>query len=337
MAQTRTDEFKRNESLEHLLTELNGALAAAERGVGPLPDQPPFPTILIVGAPRSGTTLLMQWLASSGLVAYPSNLLSRFYAAPYIGARIQQLFTDPRFNFRGELGELTAQPMTFQSELGKTQGALQPNEFWYFWRRFLPNVDAEWLDPERAAQVDAAGLRSGIAHIQHAFGMPFAAKGIILQYNLELLRHALGRVLFVHTRRNPYFNTQSLLDARVRFHGSIDAWFSVKPPEYEELLRRDPVTQAAGQVVCTQQRIEEQFAAMPAEHHLTVDHGRFCTDPAGVFHAIGAKMKALGAAWPDAYTGPPAFQENAAVTVDASMREAILKACSEFGGAEPRI
>ncbi|GAH14530.1 unnamed protein product, partial [marine sediment metagenome] len=29
---------------------------------------------------------MMQWLASTEMFAYPSNLLSRFYGSPYIGA-----------------------------------------------------------------------------------------------------------------------------------------------------------------------------------------------------------------------------------------------------------
>ena len=37
--------------------------------------------VLVVGGPRSGSTVMMQWLASSGVFAYPSNLLSRFYRA----------------------------------------------------------------------------------------------------------------------------------------------------------------------------------------------------------------------------------------------------------------
>ncbi|MBK9148139.1 MAG: sulfotransferase [Flavobacteriales bacterium] len=333
----RTEAFQRNDSLEALLRELNDALGGAEERLAALPDEPPYPTILIIGAPRSGTTLLMQWLAASGLVAFPSNLLSRFYQAPYLGARIQQLIADPRFNYKDELSGLLGAPAEFASEVGKTKGALQPNEFWYFWRRFIPNVDPEWITPEQEDLIDGAGFRRGIAHIQHAFGKPFATKGIILQYNLEALRRALGKVIFVHTRRNAFFNTQSLLQARVKYHGSIDTWFSVKPREYEELRKRDPVEQVAGQVILTQRHIEEQLASMPAEHVLTIDHEAFCADPAAFHAALGAKLKQWGCEWPDAYTGPARFEVSDRVRVDDAMRARIMEACKWLEGAYPSI
>ncbi len=204
----RTEAFERNDGLEGLLAELNATLGGAEEARADLPSEPKYPTILIVGAPRSGTTLLMQWFASSGLVAYPSNFLSRFYNAPYLGARIQQLLTDPRFNYKDELSDIATYGLPFTSDVGKTKGALQPNEFWYFWRRFIPNRDPDWITAEQEALIDGPGFRRGIAHIQHAFDKPFATKGIILQYNLEALRRALGKVIFVHTRRHAFYNIQ---------------------------------------------------------------------------------------------------------------------------------
>jgi len=42
-----------------------------------------------VGALRSGTTLFMQWLANTGVFSYPTNILSQFFGAPVIGAKIQ--------------------------------------------------------------------------------------------------------------------------------------------------------------------------------------------------------------------------------------------------------
>ena len=63
-----------------------------------------FSKVFVVGALRSGTTLFTQWLATTGLTAYPTNLLSRFYGAPLVGAKIQQLLTDPPTLSRRNLG-----------------------------------------------------------------------------------------------------------------------------------------------------------------------------------------------------------------------------------------
>ena len=328
----RTGAFARNEGLEDLLAELNGALGSAEDAQTNLPDEPPFPTILIIGAPRSGTTLLMQWLAASGLVAYPSNLLSRFYNAPYLGARIQQLLCDPRFNYKDELADAAGYSLPFTSEVGKTKGVLQPNEFWYFWRRFIPNKDPDWITPEQEAMIDVAGFRKGVAHIQHAFGLPFATKGIILQYNLEAVRRALGNVIFIHTRRHPFFNTQSLLKARKDYHGDVATWFSVKPPEYEQLRHLHPIEQVAGQVHCTQVGIDAQLAAMPDKHGLTIDHESFCADPGAFYQALRSKLAEWGHEWPEEYRGPERFDVHDNVRVDDAEREAILQALQKLTG-----
>ena len=155
---TQLPGFARNADLEKLLAELNTLLGNAEDQVLEDFHHPRFPLVMVVGAPRSGTTLMMQWLANSGAFAYPSNLLSRFYQAPYIGAKIQQLLTDPRFAFRDELQEWRQMEPNWENELGKTSGTLAPNEFWYFWRRFFSYPDVQFLDDAALAQVDIPTL-----------------------------------------------------------------------------------------------------------------------------------------------------------------------------------
>jgi len=328
----RSKEHQRNQGLEALLAELNTTLGQAEEGMEALPAELEHPVVLVVGAPRSGTTLLMQWLAATGDFAYPSNLLSRFYAAPYLGARIQQLLTDPRFDFKDELRGIATQEAPFASALGKTKGALQPNEFWYFWRRFIPNTVPEWLTREQEAAIDGAGLKRGFAHLQSAFGKPFAAKGLILQYNLETLRRILGKVIFVHNHRHPFFNMQSLLRSREAFFGNLDAWYSVKPREYAWLRDRDPVTQVAGQVHFTHASIEAELASMDQRHVLRISHEEFCRDPGGFHLALGAKLAEWG--WPitTRYHGPANFAPHDHVTVDPAMEAAMLKAYEDVSG-----
>ena len=89
MNDSRTPVFQRNESLESLLNSLNELLGAVEnRAIESIPASVgDHPIIFIMGPHRSGTTLLMQWLASLGIIAYPTNVLSRFYSAPVIGAK----------------------------------------------------------------------------------------------------------------------------------------------------------------------------------------------------------------------------------------------------------
>ena len=139
----RTRQYARNIQLEELLSELSGLLGPVDERVSAQFERPKWPPLFLVGSPRSGTTFVMQLLNATGQFAVPTNLLSRFYYAPYVGAKIQQVLTDKNFDYNNEMGDF-ASSGEFNSSLGKTTSALAPNEFTYFWRRFIPNYDPQY-------------------------------------------------------------------------------------------------------------------------------------------------------------------------------------------------
>jgi len=324
----RTTEFKRNNELERLLESLNNTLGPAEENILATASDfgPDHPVIFIMGPLRSGTTLFMQWLADSGIIAYPSNLLSRFYGAPVIGAQIQLLLTDPRFNFRNELFDFKS-PISFESENGKTIGALAPNEFWYFWRRFLPFRELDWLsDEELFRVVDQDKLVSELTALTRIFDRPFALKSMILNYNISYLNAVFEKALFVQIKRDPMTNVASVLDARKRQSGSEDEWYSFKIPEYPQLKDLDPLTQSAGQVHYINRAVTEGMAALDQRRKLVVQYEEFCHDPGSVFDELVEK---LGIAEKErAYQGQEQFKVSRGG--DAPNMDAIERALSMF-------
>ena len=325
----RTDGFKRNARLEALLTNLNLELWEAEKRL--LGNQPargfPHPLILIMGPLRSGTTLFMQWLANTGLVSCPTNLLSRFYRAPVLGAKIQLLLTDPRYNFRDELGEFMQQA-DYVSENGKTRGVLAPNEFWYFWRRFLPDAQRDvWTDAELKEGMDAATLLAELAGIMDVFGKPFAAKGMLFNYNIPYLDSLFDQVLFIQLARDPVANVASVLDARKRQLGSEQAWYSFRIPEYGQLKDLDPVAQAAGQVHCINRAVTAGLAGVAESRKMVVRYEEFCADPRSVFEQLAGKLGLP----PSPYAGPARFDGTRPDAIPG--RAAIEAALRTFGGA----
>ena len=304
---SRQPEFARNGSLEDLLGELNGRLKLAEQDIAS--SKPELPVLLVIGPPRSGTTVMMQWLANTGSFAYPTNLLSRFYGAPYIGSLVQQLIFDERFNFKNELNYYE-QKQEFTSDLGKTTGPLQPNEFWYFWRRFIDIDQAERLSTEALENFDQLGFLAGLAKLQMAFGKPWAMKGIILQYNLKFLSEVIPNVLFLWMNRNPVYNGYSLLRAREKYFGDIGKWFSVQPPGYEQLLSQSAHEQVLGQIRLTHDSISEEVSSIDASRFLKVDYEQFCLDPAKMFGKISEKLAAQGYTELTDYNGPSCLEPN---------------------------
>lgn len=320
--------FRKNIQLENLLRSINGNLGCAEELL--LKESSSIasdhPLIFIMGPLRSGTTLFTQWLANSGVVAYPTNLLSRFYGAPVIGAQIQLMLTDPRYNFRNEILDFNS-PILFYSENGKTQGALAPNEFWYFWRRFLPFKELDWLpDEELFNVVDKDKLVSELSSLTRVFEKPFALKSMILNYNIPFLDAIFKKAIFIQIKRDPVTNVSSILDARKRQLGSESEWYSFKIPEYPKLKMLDPIMQSAGQLHYINTAVTKGMATVAEPRKLVVKYEEFCQNPQHIFKELVIK---LGISENDRiYSGPKQFR--ASRNKDVPNKELIEKALSEF-------
>lgn len=333
----RTKQFARNEKLESLLKQINGILGLAGERVIDNYRMPKYPVVLIVGAPRSGSTLMMQWLAQTGRFAYPTNLLSRFYGSPYIGALIQRLLTDPEFDFNEEFFDFSSE-LSFYSDLGKTRGVLGPNEFWYFWRRFFPYGEIQYLDEESLAKADAVRFVAELAAIESVFDKPFAMKGLIINWNIPYVSNLLDQILFIYITRHPLYNAQSLLEARVKYYGDQRGWYSFKPQEYEELKKLDPLEQVAGQMYFTNKAIDQGLGEIDRARWLQVSYEDFCESPRKVFAQILAKLENLGMKignWE--YEGPENFQPTNRVRLPEEEWRAIIAAYKLFSGTDLTI
>ena len=326
----RRPQYRRNESLEGLLEDLNSNLWPVEKQLVAEYGQPRWPIILLVGAPRSGTTLFLQWLGATGIAAYPTNLLSRFFRAPILGAKIQLLLTDERFRFRDELEGL-AVPVEFASDNGKTRGALSPNEFWYFWRRFLPDPLAEHTTDEAMhCGFDRRTFLAELAGLVDVFDKPFATKALLFNYNLAYLNSLFERAVFVHIRRDPATNAASLLRARERQWGSRGTWYSTRIPEYEELLHLSPVEQVAAQVACNDRAVRRGLEGVSDERILRVGYEAFCADPWQVWSALQERLSAQGYDVATAYDGPEGFEVSRRSLLSGDDRERALATYCDY-------
>jgi hypothetical protein len=314
--------------LEDFLATLNGLLACSEQAALEQYSRghKDYPIVFVMGPHRSGTTLFMQWLANTGAVGYPTNILSRFFGAPVIGAQIQLLLTDPRYNFRNEIFDFNS-AISFDSENGKTRGALAPNEFWHFWRRFLPFKELDWLpDAELFQVVDKKTLVAELTGLTRVFGKPFALKSMILNYNIPFLEAIFAKALFVQIKRDPVANVASILEARKRQLGSEHEWHSFKIREYRQLKDLDPITQSAGQLHFINKAVTQGMAAVNASRKLVVGYEDFCRSPGTVFDRLVEKLGIGGRA--RRFCAPEQFSP----TRDANLpnRVAIERALAEF-------
>ena len=326
----RRNIHRRNPKLEILLKQLNDLLAISEEQEISQFISPQYPVLLIVGCPRSGSTLIHQWLANSDLFAYPTNLLSRFYKAPYIGALIQIMITDPEYAFNEELFEFQTPLNDYCSTLGKTKGVLSPHNFLYFWRRFFNFDEIQYLDKSRCLQVDTKAFLSELAAIESVFNQPLALKAMIINWNINFLHKFFNRFLFIHIKRDPLQNAQSLLAARQDFYGSIDPWYSYKPPEYTVLKGMSPYEQVAGQVYFTNKAISDQLTNIPSQQWLQIDYSSFCANPERYYEQLVSKLSDLNYQINTPYKGPESFIESSAITLKPDKVRLIMKSFDKF-------
>lgn len=282
----RSAEHKRDNELENALKIVNEALAFAETNVVLNSKAPSLPPVFIAGNARSGTTLLYQWLSSSGCFAYPSNIMSRFYKAPYLGALIHRIMFD--LDPKNELH--VDAPIEYSSLLGKTKGANSPHEFWYFWREYFHFDEIQKLTPEKLAQIQTDRFLKDLASIETVFSKPLLMKAMILNWNLSFLHRIMPNAIFLFLKRNTIDNMASLYNARASFFNDTSKWYSFKPPEYQDLKNLDIYKQLAGQVIYTNRAIEAELSDVPMSQQIHITYEDFCSDPGNLLDSLADMM-----------------------------------------------
>ena len=300
----RTETHKRTKALEDLLYKVNRLFEEPELLEVSLLTQPKLPVVLIVGNPRSGTTLLYQWLAATGLFAYPSNIMSRLYNAPYIGGLLHKIFID--YDKHGEL--FGKSKFDFTSELGKTKNARSPNEFWYFWRRFFHFDKIQRLNEAELAEVNHVLFLKELAAIESCFEKALLLKALIMNWNIDYLNHILQKPLFLFIKRNEIHNMASLYRASKIFFIDLYKWYSFKPPEYETLKSKDVYMQLAGQVYCTNKQIEKTLQSIKPERSIVISYEKLCEAPEEQYNLILSRLKLQGYVTNQTYIGPSSFK-----------------------------
>ena len=321
----RKQKHQRNADLESVLNEINDI---AETGASDQrtqwTDTPIYPPLFLVGCARSGSTLFMQWLAASQEFAYPSNLTSRLYRCPKMGALLHRAFID--LDAREEITSADQRTVNYESLLGKTRGAAQPNEFWYLWRRFFRFGDIQQLSDKQLEQVDTARFVHELAEFESVFDKPIALKALIVNWNLDFLHAVFPTALFAFVHRNAARNALSLLKARKEFFGDESVWYSFKPPEYEWLADLNPVEQVAGQVLATESAIRQGLKKIPQSNVLEIAYEDFCHDPKSVwsrfqhFYQSAQHPFQLGN-----YSGPESFPTRTTTDPQLELIETAIK------------
>ena len=167
------------------------------------------PPVLIVGAPRSGTTMLYQLLLSCADLAYISNLLAAF---PALMPRLCRAW--PRL-----AGPYS--PQVREAEQGFIPGLLSPSE--------AGKIMDAWFGSADATR-NAAQIRATVAAISEARCAPLLVKSLTIGQHLDRLRATFPKARLIHIRRDSVYVAQSILLSRQRLAIKPGEWWSVRAP-----------------------------------------------------------------------------------------------------------
>lgn len=229
------------------LDAINGALAEEDDRHTAEFDIPRRPVCFVVGLPRSGKTLFHQAAATRLEVGYVSNLLGKFWRAPYLGALLE----------REVLGDDFVS--NFRSHYGNTEGAAEPNEWGWFWNHWLA-LDGE---SHRVTQAfDSAALGRKLAALEAVKEKPLFFNSDYANASIAELTAFLPHVLLVHIKRDPYWVASSIINARVHRHGTVKAFYGYRPQNVDALRQLEDSVE---EIVLQVRSIHEEMAAIEVQ------------------------------------------------------------------------
>jgi len=274
--------FEKNYNLEENLQKINGLLKPIEQQQMKLKGNDfSLPSVLQIGSPRSGTTFFTQWMASHEIFSSPTNFLSRFFGAPYIGALIYEMLVNPKYDYRNEFYDISKNT-EFKSEIGKTKGFNSIHEFWYFWRQHFKFYDVPVDNITFMQDANFKTFNQELSLIQQVFAKPFILKAHIINWYLESVAKNMKNAVYIHIHRNPIANIRSLMRARKNWRGDMNLWFSWKPREYKLIKDMDIYHQVAGQIYFIEKTIinDRKFLG---NRYLVFSYEELCSEPEEIY------------------------------------------------------
>ncbi len=231
-------------------------------------------SVHVIGAPRSGTTLLTQLMLSHLEVGYINNLTAAFYKSPVYGIRLS----------RQLLGEDYTSKL--DSEYGRTKFIQEPHEFSYFWKLYLDYPDFLQRTYDKNHRIDWKALKKTLYQMTLAYERPIVYKSFQYGFHAQEAVEKMPKTLFVHIERDLYQNAFSILKLRRAQFNNEEEWASIKPVQFDLLKNEDKYKQVIGQVLFLNFEYKKQLALVPEKNKFFINYSDLCKDPAQVIKQL---------------------------------------------------
>ncbi len=223
--------------------------------------------IFIVGAPRTGSTLLFQILSCYTKVTYISNLMALF---PRYMAFIHRL-TKHRIDSNKDVKN---------SNYGIISGLHSPNEaskifdFWIF---------------NSPSSIITDAVKTTVYKISKQSKRPLLVKSMGVSLKLDTLMEYFPNAKIIFIKRDAFNTAKSILKARLDINGDVNTWWSLKPKGYEKVLDMNPQYQVLWQIDAINKQIEKDLYNFKYVH-VTIDYQALCQNPIETIDLICCKL-----------------------------------------------
>lgn len=231
--------------------------------------QSEWPPVFIVGAPRSGTTLIYQLMMSAFRFAYLPNVANTFYRCPITALNWGMKWCKDYQS-------------SFSSSHGYEKGCMAPSEAGNIWNRWFPYEKREgfnytpagWLSP--AAQREIHGL---VANVERIFQAPFITKNVKMCVRVQALQEIFPNALFIHIQREMIDVILSNLVMR-RSRGV--SWASVMPKNIKAIMAMDEIDQVCHQIMDVEGDMMQDLKLYPHQAIFSLTYNELCESSEGL-------------------------------------------------------
>jgi LPS sulfotransferase NodH len=211
------------------------------------------PLIFIIGAPRTGSTILYQILTNQFNVSYIDNLACCFRENLFTGMKLSHLF------FKNNPHN------SFSSVHGNTSGFHAPSECGRFWSRYFSQNKLHQISMEDS-------LRRELVAIVNYYQKPLIIKNLFNSVRLDSLTRLFPEAYYIFIKRDPIFVAQSILLAKRRLNLADNDIWSVVPQNGDLLKGLNGYEQIVKQIFFIEKQIHDALQKMPSNKYLTIHY-----------------------------------------------------------------
>ena len=238
---------------------------------------PAHSPVFIIGAPRTGSTILNQLITNHFKVTYISNLADVFYKNLPFGIYL----SDKLYHNQPH--------KTTTSRYGNTRhlGMSAPSEGGDFWYRWLPK-DKHFIDFGEVDEMAVEEIRATIFSIINYWHRPLLFKNLNMGQRMRLIREITPQAKFIWIRRNPLNTAQSILLARRTLGILPGQLWSVRPINALHLTTLDEIPQVVQQIYSLERQIFNDRSLFPAANFIEISYEALCAQPEEQMDALAA-------------------------------------------------